>query len=106
SLRAKLNEQRFLIKYNILQSILQGNPDQAAIEKLPEMNLSGPYYGVMAIRCIGAQQLAATCKDQLLDILEHHCEKEGKAYAIDLLHEQYVIVICNANDPDADHLPS
>ncbi len=108
SLKARVDGQQLFIQQNLLQSLLKGNWDDhadAAQLRALTMNLEGPFYSVMVvIHSVTDEHLAF--KEVLVKIIEDRYSDIGSVYAVDLIHEKHIAVVCGLPENDPDRMKS
>ncbi|MFD0716844.1 helix-turn-helix domain-containing protein [Paenibacillus sp. GCM10027626] len=98
ALKAKADEQVLFIRQNLLHSLLKGHWDSTVEAGLCEhsLKLEGPYYVVMVImnpELSDNEQMASV--NRLLKRQDLFGEEAAGIYAVELIDEKYLAVICN-----------
>jgi AraC-like DNA-binding protein len=100
TLTTEIHEQKSRLKHYVLTNLLYRNVTQDILKHCKEagIELQGPEFGVIVVAFHASDNLTENMtKDQIITELERNSHSSMQMYALDVIHHNYVVAICNVS---------
>ncbi len=109
NLRKRVDEQKSIIRQQLIISLLKGEFQKKTWDEFEHagLYLNGPYYCVIVLSLgRGKVKRESLLKDIIITLIEDQYSIKRLGYAVELVYENYIAVVCNLSGSEKDAVQS